>query len=93
EGEEEMTKIKAEAERDRDILLADAEREAEVLRGEGDAQSTKIYAQAYSQDEEFYAFLRSLEAYEESFGENTNLVLSPESEFFRYFDKDPESMH
>lgn len=93
EGEEEMTKIKAEAERDRDILLADAEREAEVLRGEGDAQSTKIYAQAYSQDEEFYAFLRSLDAYEKSFGENTNLVLSPESEFFRYFDQDPESMH
>ncbi|MFO8030911.1 MAG: protease modulator HflC [Desulfohalobiaceae bacterium] len=93
EGEEEMTKIQAEAERDRDILLADAEREAEILQGEGDARSTKIYAEAYTQDEEFYAFLRSLDAYEKSFGEDTNLVLSPESEFFRYFDQDPGSMH
>lgn len=93
EGAEEMTKIMAEAERDRQIILADAERDAEILRGEGDARSTNIYAQAYNQDPEFYAFLRSLKAYEQSFGQRTNLVLTPDSDFFNYFNEDPGSLY
>ena len=66
-------------------------RQAEIARGLGDAEATRIYAEAYSTAPEFYAFMRSLEAYEKTIGEHTTLVLSPKSEFFRFFDRaDPE---
>jgi membrane protease subunit HflC len=84
EGEEEAAKIRAEADKDRSIMLAEAERKAQIMRGEGDAIATKIYGQAFGRDPEFYAFTRSLEAYRSGFGQNSDLVLSPDSSFFKY---------
>lgn len=86
EGEEQARKIRAEADRDAQVIVARARGQAEVARGEGDATSTRVYAEAYGRDPEFFAFVRSLEAYRKTIGEGTTLVLSPESEFFQFFD-------
>jgi len=67
-------------------LLAKAYEEAQKLRGEGDAVSTKIYADAYGKDPEFYSFLRSLDVYEEVINAQTSVVLSTDSELFKYLD-------
>ncbi len=87
EGEEVAIKIRAEADKERTILLAEAKREAEELKGEGDAMATKIYAAAFQKDREFFEFIRSMDAYKTSLGEKTLLVISPESEFFRFLKK------
>jgi len=88
EGQQGAEGIRAEAERQRQVLLADAERDAQVQRGEGDARAAEIGATAYGQDAEFYAFYRSLEAYRQSLADGkTTMVLEPDSEFLRYFDK------
>ncbi|MCH8198381.1 MAG: protease modulator HflC, partial [Proteobacteria bacterium] len=58
---------------------------AQILSGEGDALSYKIYADAFGQDPEFFAFYRSMQAYREAIGEDTTMVLSPDSDFFRFF--------
>ncbi|MES2821362.1 MAG: protease modulator HflC [Pseudomonadota bacterium] len=80
--------IRADADRQRRVLLAEAYREAEETRGDGDAQAAGIYAQAYGMDQEFYAFYRSLRAYRESFADKRDvLVLDPGSDFFRYLEK------
>jgi len=85
-GEEKAKEIRANADRQRQEILAEAYREAEETRGEGDAEAAKIYADAYNQDKEFYAFYRSLDAYKNSFGSGSDvMVISPDSEFFRYF--------
>ncbi|MDY6851159.1 MAG: protease modulator HflC [Thermodesulfobacteriota bacterium] len=84
EGREESVKIKSGADRERILILADAERKSAILHGQGDAEATRIYAEALKQSPEFYAFKRSLEAYEKSLKENTRLIITPESEFFRY---------
>ena len=85
-GEEMAIRITSKAERDKTILLAEAEREAQKLRGEGDALAAKIFADAYNQDPEFYAFYRSMIAYNEAFSaNNTSMVLSPKGDFFKYF--------
>jgi len=84
EGEEESVKIKAQTDKDKTILLADSYMQAEKLQGEGDAEALKIYAQAYEKDPEFYAFVRTLEAYGKSLGEGTTIVLPGDSEFFKY---------
>ncbi len=86
EGEEKARKIRAEAEREARVIVANARKDAEIARGEGDAESTRIYAESYSKDPEFYSFLRSLEAYRKTIGEDTTLVLSPNSEFFQFFE-------
>lgn len=87
EGEEEAERIRADADRQRAVLLAEARRDAQRIRGEGDAEAAAIYAEAYSAAPEFYRFYRSLEAYRNSFeGDENLLVLSPDSPFFRYFD-------
>jgi membrane protease subunit HflC len=87
-GFEESEKIRANADRQRQVLIADAYREAEQIRGEGDAKAAEIYANAYRKDQEFYAFTRSLKAYQESFqGGSDVLLLEPDSEFFDYFDR------
>ena len=87
-GAEEAEKIRAGAERQREITLAEAFRDAEELRGQGDAKATAIYAGAFGRDEEFYALYRSLNAYKETFAdENDLLVIEPDSEFFQYFKK------
>jgi len=84
EGEERARRIRAEADRDARVIVANAKRDAEITRGQGDAEATRIYAEAYSGDADFYAFQRSLEAYRKTIGAETTLVLSPDSEFFRF---------
>jgi len=85
EGEEQARAIRAAADRDAKVIVAIARGESEVTRGEGDAESTRIYAAAFGKAPEFYAFVRSLEAYRKSIGEGTTLILSPDSEFFQFF--------
>jgi membrane protease subunit HflC len=81
-------RIRADADRQRQVLIANAYRDAEQLRGEGDARAAEIYAEAYGRDEEFYSFYRSLQAYQESFdGESNMMLLEPDSEFFQYFNE------
>jgi len=88
EGAEQAERIRADADRERTVILADAYREAEKVRGDGDAVAAAIYARAYGRDPEFYSFHRSLEAYRNSLGSGDDvLVLEPDSEFFRYFGK------
>jgi membrane protease subunit HflC len=84
EGEEEAAKIRAETDKEKTILLAQAYEKAQKARGDGDAQSIKIYADALGQDPEFYAFTRSLEAYEKTMNEKSSVVMSTASELFRY---------
>jgi len=85
-GFEEAEKIRADADRQRQILTAEAYRDAEQVRGEGDAIAADIYAKAYGKDKEFYAFYRSMEAYRASLGGSGDvMLLSPDSDFFRYF--------
>jgi len=85
-GEEQAKQIRANADRQREELLAEAYRKSEETRGQGDATAAKTYADAYNQDKEFYSFYRSLNAYQNSFGDNQGLiVLSPESDYFKYF--------
>jgi membrane protease subunit HflC len=86
EGDERARRIRAEADREATVIVAHAKRDGEITRGEGDAEAARIYADSYSTDPEFYAFVRSLEAYRNSIGEDTTLVLSPDAEFFRFFE-------
>ena len=90
EGQSAAASIRAQAERQRTEILANAERDALRIRGEGDAQASQVYAQAYARNPEFYAFYRSLQAYERSLGkEGDLLVVTPDGEFFKYL-KDPD---
>lgn len=87
-GEEAAERIEAKADRDREVILAEAYRDAETIRGEGDAQATEIYAAAFGKNEEFYSMYRSLNAYKNVFAKgNDILLLKPDSEFFKYFNK------
>ena len=85
QGAEIKATIQAKADRDRTIILANAERTSQILRGEGEGKKTRILVDAFGQDIDFFAFYRSMEAYGEALGEGTTMVLSPDSEFFRYF--------
>ncbi len=85
-GAAESEKIRADADRQRVVILAEAYRDAEKIRGEGDAKASRIYAEAFGQNPEFYKFYQSLEAYRASFKTRKDLlVVDPNSEFFRYF--------
>jgi membrane protease subunit HflC len=85
EGQQESTTIRSTAERQRTVILADAERDAQRIKGEGDASASQIFARAYSKDPEFYAFYRSLQAYQNSLGKDGDLlVVTPDGEFFKY---------
>ncbi len=85
-GFAESEKIRADADRQRIVILADAYRQAEGVRGEGDAKAARIYAEAFGKNPEFYKFMRSLEAYKESFKtRNDVLVIDPNSEYLKYF--------
>jgi membrane protease subunit HflC len=78
-------KIRAEADRQREVVLAEAYRKAQQIKGEGDAKAAAIYAQAFGQDRDFYRFYRSLEAYRSAFkSKNDVLVVDPSSEFFNF---------
>ena len=84
-GSGEAEKIRADAERQRDIIIAEAYREAQKVKGDGDAQASKIYAQAFSKNPEFYSFYRSMDAYRNSFRSRSDvMVLEPNSDFFKY---------
>ncbi len=85
QGAAEAEKIRADADRQREVIVAEAYRDAQQIKGEGDAKATAVYAEAFGQNPEFYSFYRSLEAYRGSFdGKDDMLVLDPSSDFFRY---------
>ena len=87
-GRESSERIRAAADRERQITLADAYKVSEQLRGEGDATAADIYARSYGKDPEFYSLTKSLTAYKQTFtSKNDVLVLQPDSQFFRYFNE------
>lgn len=89
QGTQEALRIRAEADRQATVLVAEARRDAEILRGEGDAERSRIFAEAYGRDSAFFEFYRSMQAYGQALGTNqtgdTTMVLSPTSQFFRFF--------
>jgi membrane protease subunit HflC len=86
EGKEEAQKITARADREKVVLVADAKRKSEIARGEGEGERVTILADAYGRDEDFFDFYKSMQAYQKSLGgDNTTMVLTPDSDFFRYF--------
>jgi membrane protease subunit HflC len=88
-GFAESEKIRADADKQREVIIAEAYREAQRIKGEGDAKAAAIYAGAFQQNPEFYSFYRSIEAYRQSFKNKSDvLILDPSSDFFRYL-KDP----
>jgi membrane protease subunit HflC len=89
QGAESAEQISAEADKQKQVLLANAQRDAENVRGRGDAQSAEIYAKSFGKNPEFYAFYRSLQAYQTAFEKTQDtLVLKPDSEFFKYFNNE-----
>ncbi len=86
EGERSKRTIKAEADKDVQILIANARKQAEIIRGQGDKERNRIYAEAYNLDPEFFAFYRSMEAYRKGLGRNSSYILSPDSDFLGYLD-------
>ena len=85
-GAEQADKIRAEADKQKTILLAEAKKKADLARGNGEAEAIKIYASSYGKDPEFADFYRSMNAYKEALkSENTKMVISPDSDFFKYF--------
>ena len=85
-GQADSEKIRADADRQREVIIAEAYRQAQQIKGQGDAKAAAIYAAAFSANPEFFAFYRSLEAYRSTFrGRNDVMVLDPGSDFFRYF--------
>jgi len=89
EGAEIRARIEAEADRERTVIIAEAQRSSQILRGQGEGKRTRILNDAFGQDAEFFAFYRSMEAYEAALSEGTTMVLSPDSEFFRFFNELP----
>ncbi len=87
EGKEESTKIRAETDKEKTILIAQAYKQEQTVRGEGDGQATKIYAEAFEKDPKFYSFIRSMEAYKQSLKADTTILLSEDSEFLRFLNK------
>src|SRR5712672_163364 len=86
EGSQKSQEIRARADRDVTVLVAEAQSRAEQTRGEGDAERNRIFAEAYSKDQDFFAFYRSMQAYEAGLrASDTRLVLRPDSDFFKYF--------
>ncbi|MDJ0931190.1 protease modulator HflC [Breoghania sp.] len=86
QGEEQSRRIRSRADRDATVIVAEAKRDAEKIRGDGDAERNRIFAKAYSKDPDFFVFYRSMQAYLTGMSSNdTRLVISPNSDFFRYF--------
>ena len=85
-GNQRGQEIRSRADRDVTVLVADATSKAEQIRGEGDGERNRIFAEAFGRDQDFFAFYRSMQAYEAGLGHNdTRMLLKPDSEFFRYF--------
>jgi len=92
QGAQQAQEIRANADRQRIEILAEAQKQAQILRGQGDSDSIRISADAFGKDKDFFAFYRSLQAYREALsGQDTTFVLSPDSEFFRYFGSAPHA--
>ncbi len=88
EGAEAAQTVRANADRERTVIVAEAQRSAQKVRGDGDAESIRVYAAAFGQDKEFFAFYRSMQAYRDALsGRSTSFVLTPGSGFFRFFEK------
>lgn len=88
EGAEVAQQVRARADRERTVLIAEAQASADILRGQGEQDAIRIFAEAFQRDPQFFQFWRTMQAYREAFGENgseTRLLLSPDSEFFRFF--------
>ena len=86
QGSEAAERVRAYADKQKEIILADAYRDSEIMKGQGDAKAAEIYAKAYGKNVEFYAFYRSMAAYKETFSKSANImVVEPDSEFFKYF--------
>ena len=85
QGAELAQGIRSRADRERTVILAEAEKQSQILRGDGDGEAVRIYVDAYGQDKDFAAFYRTMQAYRTSFDEDTSLVLSPDGDFFRFF--------
>ena len=85
QGQETKARIEAQADKERTIIIADAERDSQILLGEGEAKSRSVLNSVHGKDPEFYAFMRSMEAYRNSLVDGTTMLLSPDSEFFKYF--------
>ena len=86
EGSAEANRIRAKADRESTIIIAEANEKSEKVRGDGDAERNKIFASAFGKDPDFFAFYRSMQAYEAGLkAKDTRLVISPDSEFFQYF--------
>tara|TARA_R110002012_G_scaffold111557_2_gene256614 strand:- start:1660 stop:2535 length:876 start_codon:yes stop_codon:yes gene_type:complete len=86
QGQEEAQKIRADADKQRVVIVAEAKKQSEILRGQGDGEAIRIYAEAFGKDPEFFAFYRSMQAYRNAMkGGDTTMVLSPDSDFFKYF--------
>ncbi|PZQ16907.1 MAG: protease modulator HflC [Ancylobacter novellus] len=86
-GAEQAQGMRARADREAQVIVAEANRDAEILRGQGEAEKTRILAESFQADPDFFAFFRSMQAYETSFKTGTRLVLAPDSPFFRYFEQ------
>jgi len=86
-GEGQKAEIMGKVKREFQVIMSSANREAEEIKGKADAEAANIYAKAYNQDPEFYAFSKSLESYKMSMGKNTHLIISSDSEFYKYLDK------
>ena len=88
QGAEIAAKITSTADKDVTVLLANAKKQSEIMKGEGDGQRNKIFAEAFGKDPQFFAFYRAMQAYETALiGGETSLILSPDSEFFKFFGK------
>ncbi len=88
QGSEAAEKVRADADKQKEIILANAFRDSEIMKGEGDAKASDIYAKAYGEDVEFYTFYRSMNAYKKTFSSSSNIMVTePDSEFFKYFKK------
>lgn len=86
QGAEEAMRVRSRADREKRVLLAEAQKQAQILRGQGDGERNRIFAGAFGQDPDFFAFYRSMQAYSEALTrEDTTMVLSPNSDFFRFF--------
>ncbi len=93
EGAEQAQRIRANAERERTVLIAEAQSQAEILRGQGEQMAIRIFADAFQRDPEFFQFWRTMQAWREAFQEgDSRLLLSPDSEFFKYFRSVPTSL-
>ena len=93
EGAEVAQRVRASAERERTVLIAEAQAQADILRGQGEQEAIRIFAEAFQRDPAFFQFWRTMQAYREAFTEgDTRLVLTPDSEFFRYFRESPNGL-